>query len=320
MSSSYFRLFTLTAILLCSVPSRALEVRDFTFSHLGKAEGVDNQRIFSVVQSTSGAIWWSSMTGVGRYNGSQVRNYRLDANTPYSHLGGRVIHLATDSTAIYAFDNRGSIYLFSPLRNDFEQVVSLPAKIGHDVALNDIHVQDNRMYLALHDGVYLLQDTTLSRLTKDAYVNRIVPVKDRLLFCAREGIFDEQGRRLLPYNTECACYDELSDRLWLGGYEKGLHIVSFGTDNRVTSDDFIHLTGNAIQQNPIRSICPYDDETMLIGVDGEGVYQMRRDGRGECSLLFDANESEQGVLHGNAGQRTPCPTATSFSARRQVPL
>jgi hypothetical protein len=59
---------------------------------------------------------------------------------------------------------------------------------------------------------------------------------------------------------------------------------------------------------------------MLIGVDGEGVYQMRRDGRGECSLLFDANESEQGVLHGNAGQRTPCPTATSSSARRQVPL
>jgi len=38
---------------------------------------------------------------------------------------------------------------------------------------------------------------------------------------------------------------------------------------------------------------------MLIGVDGEGVYQMRRDGRGPCSILFNANSSSGGVLHGN---------------------
>ena len=94
-------------------------------------------------------------------------------------------------------------------------------------------------------------------------------------------------------------YDELSDKLWLGGYENGLHIVTLGDDNAVTSDVFVSLTGNAQPQNPIRSICPYDDETMLIGIDGEGVFQMRRDGRGSCSQLFDANESEMGVLHGN---------------------
>ena len=55
----------LIAALLCAMPVGALEVKDFTFSHLGKAEGVDNQRIFSVCQTTSGAIWWSSMMGVG---------------------------------------------------------------------------------------------------------------------------------------------------------------------------------------------------------------------------------------------------------------
>lgn len=277
----------------------ALQVKDFTFSHLGKADGLSSQRIFSICQTKSGAIWWSSMTGVGRYNGSVVRNYQLDEGTPYRHLGGRVIHLTTDSTTLFAFDNRGTIYQFGPLRDRFELMMSLSKKMGHDIALNDMYASGSKLFLAMHDGVYQMQDTTLTQVVKGPYVNHIISMGTRLLFCTREGVFNEQGRLLLPYNIEFGYYDELSDKLWLGGYENGLHIVTLGDDNAVTSDVFVSLTGNAQPQNPIRSICPYDDETMLIGIDGEGVFQMRRDGRGSCSQLFDANESEMGVLHGN---------------------
>ena len=292
-------------MLFSVLPIKALQVADFTFFHLSKTNGLDNQRIFSICQTSSGAVWWSSMTGVGRYNGSKVKNFILDAQTPFSHMGGRVIRLSTDSTAIYAFDNRGSIYRFSWLSGCFDIVARIPDKIGHDVALNDIHIAGQKLYLAMHDGVYLLQADVLKQIVKGPYVNRIVPMNvtphstqksedSRLLFCAREGIFDEQGRRLLPYNTESGYYDELSRRLWVGGYENGLHLVSIDQNGTVSADEFIRLTSDAKLQNPIRSICPYDDATMLIGIDGEGVYQMSRDGRGSCSLLFDAN-----VLHGN---------------------
>ena len=300
----------IVTVLLSVLPVEALQVDDFSFSHIGRANGLDNQRIFSICQTSSGAIWWSSMTGVGRYNGSKVKNYPLDAQTPFSHMGGRVIRLSVDSTTIYAFDNRGSIYKFSPLSGRFDIVVRIPEKTGHDVALNDIRIVGKKLYLAMHDGVYLLQDDVLKQVVKGHYVNSIVPINERLLFCARDGVFDEKGRRLLPYNTESGYYDELSRRLWVGGYENGLHIVSFGQDGGVSADEFIRLVGDAKSQmtmqpanhgteNPIRSICPYDDETMLIGIDGEGVYQMRRDGRGPCSLLFDANSTVGGVLHGN---------------------
>lgn len=313
------RLVWLVCLMVVSVfPIRALEVSDFTFFHIGKAEGLDNQRIFSIRQMPSGAIWWSSMTGVSRYNGSKVMNYTLDQRTPYSHLGGRVIRLAVDSTNVYAFDNRGSIYKLNRLRDCFEMVVSISEKLGHDVALNDIHISGHQLYLALHDGVYLLDVELLSlavkgpdrtkvvkappyllHVVKGPYVNNIVVMRNRLLFCAREGVFDEDGKRLLPYNTECGYYDELSESLWLGGYENGLHLVTMGQDGSVRTDQFTHITGDVQPQNPIRSICPYDDDTMLIGIDGEGVFQMRRDGREQCSLLFDANETDGGVLHGN---------------------
>lgn len=113
------------ATLLSVLPAKALQVDDFTFFHVSKANGLDNQRIFSICQTSSGAVWWSSMTGVGRYNGSKVKNYILDAQTPFSHMGGRVIRLSTDSTVIYAFDNRGSIYRFNPLASCFDIVTKI---------------------------------------------------------------------------------------------------------------------------------------------------------------------------------------------------
>ena len=71
------RQWLFTYFLLTTLHLYSLEVKDFTFSHLGKLEGVDNQRIFSLCQTSSGAIWWSTMTSVGRYNGSKVMNYHL---------------------------------------------------------------------------------------------------------------------------------------------------------------------------------------------------------------------------------------------------
>ncbi|SHK67669.1 AraC-type DNA-binding protein [Xylanibacter ruminicola] len=282
-----------------STASMALRTADFTISHLGKAEGLDNQRIFSVCQSSSGAIWWSSLKGVGRFNGSKVRTYRLDDKVPFNHLGGRVIHVTAESKEVYAFDNRGSLFKFNVSLDRFELIAQISKKLGYEVALNDIQLTDRGIYLALHDGVYILTDNSFRQIVKGIYVNNIVATKDRLLFCAREGVFNEKGRKLLTYNTESAYYDELSGKLWLGGYENGLHVVTFGRDGRVSTDQFVSLTGGLIHGNPIRSICPYDDDTMLVGSDGEGVWQMSRDGRGECSLLFDANETNHGVLHGN---------------------
>ena len=285
--------------MLFAMQLHALDVKHFTFSHLGTAEGVDNQRIFSISQTASGAIWWSSMKGVGRYNGSKVRIYRLEDDTPFAHLGGRVIKLTTNDKAIYAFDNRGSIYLFQSVLDGFKPVASISKMLGHEVALNDIYLKDGNLFLAMHDGVYSLKDNTLSQVMKGTYVNQIVPMMGHLLFCARDGVYNERGQRLLTYNAEYGYFDEMSGRLWIGGYENGLHLVTLSQNGRITSDEFVRISDKNLYHNPIRSICPYDDDTMLIGIDGQGVYQISRDGRGGCSLLFDANESEHSVLHGN---------------------
>ena len=295
--------------------SLALEVSDFTFSHLGKSEGLANQRIFSLCKTKDGAIWWSSKTGIGRFNGSEVKNFSLSEGTPYVHLGARVIKLMvaespftqhpspnTQSDRIIAYDSRSYLFEFNHVQGRF--VPYGPKKLAHE-GLNDICNSDGKMYLAMYDGVFRLQDNKLIPVMRGAYVNKIVSMKNRLLFCAREGVYDERGHRLLPYNVESGYYDELTGMLWLGGYENGLILATVDKAGNLQHPPTPHRSTLTSQLSPltshlpIRCICPFDDETMLIGIDGLGVYQMRRDGSGQPSLLFDANESQNGVLHGN---------------------
>lgn len=274
------------ALLVCVLVAGAavgqtLQTGDFVFSHIGKAEGLDNQRIFCVCQTPDGAVWWSSKQGVSRYNGSEVRNFSLDEGLPYAHKGARVIKILVDSTHIYAYDNRGYLFEFSPVQGRF--LPFGPKKLQRE-GLSDIFIDGGKMYLAMSDGVFLLHGHTLKPVLRGVYVNKIVKVNDGLLFCSRGGVYDERGRKLLPYNVESAYYDAPTGLLWLGGYDSGL---------------VVGKTLKGTFSLPIRCICPYDESTMLIGIDGQGVYQMSRDGSGQPAPLFDANESQSGVLHGN---------------------
>ena len=273
-----------------------LQINDFTFSHLGVAEGLDNQRIFSIVQTPSEAVWWASKTGVTRYNGWAVKNYSLNQGMPYAHLGARVIKLATDSQHLYAYDSRSYIFVFDSIQDRFTPL--LPQKLNRE-GLNDIYPSADKLYLAMYDGVFILRDTTLTQVLKGVFVNKIVPLAGHLLYCAREGVFDEQGHKLLPYNVESGYYDEKTGKLWLGSYQNGLIIATMSMCGQIIRYDIVSTSEGKAQQNPIRQICPYNQETMLIGIDGQGVYQMKRDSIGQPHLLFDANESQHGVLHGN---------------------
>ena len=78
--------------------------------------------------------------------------------------------------------------------NDFSVTVPFDESIGETL---NYYVDGNKLYLAMHNGVYLMQDTTLTQMVKGPYVNHIISIKDKLLFCTREGVFDQQSRLLL---------------------------------------------------------------------------------------------------------------------------
>ena len=152
-------IFVFALLLFPFVPSNSWEAKDFSFSHLDMSAGMNSLRIFSIASTDDGALWWSSKKGVSRYNGATIFNYPLQSDGRWEHQGGRTIYLKTTGMRVWAFDNRGFIYTYNPLTDNFDLVVSLLEKFGHEVSLNDIAIEPDGFRLALHNGIYQLRDT-----------------------------------------------------------------------------------------------------------------------------------------------------------------
>ena len=75
----------LTALAAQSTPMHA---PDYQVRHIGLAEGLDNMRVFSILQDRNGVVWIATKNGVNRYNGSVMKVYQLSGDRVYSNAAG----------------------------------------------------------------------------------------------------------------------------------------------------------------------------------------------------------------------------------------
>ena len=304
------RLFILiVAVFVVLLEVVALDVRDFTFSHLGQAEGLFSERIFSVVQTSDGALWWSGKNSVERYNGQRILHYQIGNLELLSQNAGHITKLTLGSDSVLtAFDNKGRVYVYDVVQDRFELYADVSEKIDGDVLLNDVVMTSGGMWLGMREGLYFMQGEKFDAVVKGVYVNTLVSTKHGLLVCTKDGVLgyadealpgESKLKRLLDYNVESGYFDERYNRLWLGGFVSGVHVLTVDGEGGFTESE----RAGADTRNPVRSICPYDEQTMLVGIDGMGVFGVNRQpsalGQYSSRLLFDANEGPCGVLHGN---------------------
>ena len=311
----YYPLTIAFLLLAGPVAVLAQEVGDFTFSHIGQANGMHSQRIYTIQQTNDGALWWSSNNDVERYNGVSIRHYTLGGTDAYSGVAGRRIELCShfpkgvktpEPSALIAFDNKGRIYEYDALLDKYRLEADISKLLSGLTDLNDILKTDNGFWLATNKGVWFLDGDTIIPVVKDYYANYLIPTNTSLLLCTRQGVLSYQEdlralpkpnskvTTLVPYDVERGYFDPVYNKIWLGGYSSGL---------RILSEDGKEETVVGTTHNPVRIVYPYDIHTMLVGIDGKGVYKVDRhpqsSGNYTAHLLFDANEGTNGVLHGN---------------------
>ena len=112
----------------------------FILSNVNTEQGLSSARVYSIIQTEDGAMWISTKRGVDRYNGRQMRNYVLATDMPYSDAcGGRNIKLLKDAHAnIYAYDNKGKVYLYNKMKDAFVLQFNLLKILGGSLVLNDL--------------------------------------------------------------------------------------------------------------------------------------------------------------------------------------
>ena len=296
----------------------SIDVTDFTYSHLGQGDGLCSQRIYSILHTSDGALWWATKNGVERYNGVAVNCYSLEDSNRPSDRAGRTIKLKTrktneGETSLTAFDDKGYIYSYDPIQDRFVQKVSLSRLMHGDVLFNDILEESDGIWLAMREGIFYLKGQALIPVCAGCTAFCIVWCDGLMLFGTDKGVLaynheygktpkkDVRMRVVLPDHVETGYYDAFYRQVWMGCFHGGVKVAGIAKSREGKKLSGEWRTVNGLSENPVRSICPYNQETMLIGVDGSGVWWTTRRPTVALTthLLFDANEGVHGVLHGN---------------------
>ena len=277
--------------------------RMFDVRHVGYAEGLSSQRVFSIVEDGDGAMWIATKTGIDRYNGHTVKNYDLPGSFYYGDLAGRRLYLLYDAQqGLFAYDHTGRIYQYSPIQDHFELVLHLGQLIQEEVILNKLCLDsDGTWWMGADKGLYKQEaDHRIVAVLKGQYVNDIALAGESLYVGTSNGVWqlshalpDKKRQLLEGWNIQTLFCDKPKKELWIGTFGSGLSVMNLDTSKVLALEGqgstFLH---------PIRAITDYDVHTILIGVDGGGVYAIDKDTK-QARLLMNTKDDTDTYLRGN---------------------
>ena len=269
----------------------------FETQHLNTSDGLSSQRVFSIVEDKHGAIWISTKDGIDRYNGNAIKNYNLPGHFYYGDMAGRILRLFySEKDGLWAYDQTGKIFKYSDRNDGFNPILALDHLIQGPITLNKFYIDNHgNSWFGTQCGAYKIdQNNELNCVLSNKYVTDIISIDNSNIIATSQGIY------LLSHNymneihelnpdmyVQSLYHDNEKNELWVGTFNEGLKV--FNMNDKL----WISIKQNGVNLNPIRSITSYDDHTLLVGIDGGGVYSVDK-GNYQARLFMGINDN---LLH-----------------------
>ena len=259
------------------------------FYSINSIYGISMRETTSICKDNNGFIWTSSKAGILRITEGDHRVYQL----PFESTDIVSVRLVYKNALLYAQANNGQIFLYDELYDRFKLVVDLRKSLG----LNFLEVYriviDNKetIWLASSSGLYCYSNgepKLVNNLQMD--VRNIVPYDDtNLIYATAEGVSmlnteTLESTSMYEYPTKdgfavsAFFYDRKANRLWIGTVSSGLFYYDMKEKRlaRVPIEKF--------PKQPILAIERISDSSVLVGVDGQGIWELTRDGKSVLNI------------------------------------
>ena len=279
-----------------------------TFRHIGVKDGLSSRQVFRLNKDSAGFIWAFTYLGVDRYDGNEIRHYKLDKTLEArDHIISSTIMTCDQSGNVWISLKSGKLYRYNKQTDAFNLEADLTQLLSEAVSLNDIHFdKDNNLWLCLSSGIYHYnpgaKELTLAGMP-DEYVNRIIQLHDgsyiagtgkhlyRLWREENTNTFSTTKLVDFPMETRTESLFTTGQKLFVGTFSDGAFMIDIPTGNVTSFHSFIPSV-------PIRAFAPAADHTVLVGTDGSGVYQVDTT-NGQLINRYLSDEDNDGSLSGN---------------------
>ncbi|MEI6139908.1 MAG: response regulator [Mariniphaga sp.] len=244
------------------------------FYSINSLYGISMRETNSVCQDDNGFVWASSKMGILRLSKDNYHIYQL----PYESTDFYKVRLIYKDFKLIAFTNNGQVFNYNPVFDKFELILNL------NQTLMDVLIDDKGIcWISTSLGLYKYQSGKLSiafeyvssRYTTNWHDsgNIIIAKQDGIwLFninsLEKKHIYENKNLNNVEFSS--IYFDKDQNKLWLGTMSEGLFLYNFinGTCSNKLSSVF--------PEQPILAITENSDSTFLIGIDGQGIWELDR--------------------------------------------
>ncbi len=294
--------YRLPAILIfCLVFS--LNVGAVKFYNINTLFGISYRVTNSICKDDNGFIWVSSKTGILRLTDNDYRIYQL----PYEAAGAVIVKLISDQSKLIAYTINGQIFSYNPVYDRFELLVDLGKSMGntHFELYTLLIDHSGNFWIALSTGLYIYRSGNLSLIDEISQEKYSITWFDEqhIIITKSLGIWSldiqslrskciYENRSERPFLVSSLFLDKNQNRLWIGTFSNGLFCYHFG------SSTLTHLLQSSFPRQPILAIEENSESTLLVGVDGQGVWELNKHGD-QILNVYKENTDDPYSLHGN---------------------
>ncbi len=278
-----------------------------SFRTLGIKEGLSSRQVFQIDKDSSGFVWVYTHVGIDRYDGNEIKHYKLDGMVDSrDNIQSSTTMICDKEGVVWVALKNGRIYAYNKLTDSFQLRVDLadylPSPVLYDILFDD----EKRLWLCMSKGLYSWEESAGLSFAglKGQSVRCMAQMKDGLFFAGTDkGVF-----RLTKVGTAGSSsfetrpvdlYTEIhveslyvfGAKLFIGTFSNGVFVLD-GPDGR------IHSLNDRIPHVPIRSFAKTKDNLLLVGADGAGVFCMDV-ATGELLNHYMNNGDDDKSLSGN---------------------
>lgn len=268
---------TLLAVML-SLTFFSLHSSNVKFYSINSLYGISMREPASVCKDSKGFIWTSSKTQILRLAGDDYHTYQL----PYENLDIISVKLVYTAQCLLAYTNNGQLFRYNEIDDKFDLVVSLSKVLKNKyISVNRVLIDNSGYYwIATSFGLFKYQKDHLTLIENSEAIDYLAWYSCNYLFVAQPNglwLLDKQTlkkqcfykyKHKSDWRVSKFYFDNQAKRLWIGTLSNGLFYYDL---NRKA---MFPVQMNTIPKQPILAIERNSDSSILIGIDGQGLWEL----------------------------------------------
>lgn len=251
--------------------------------HIVERSETNTRKVYQIQRDALGYMWFMNHAGISRFDGTKLKHYKLPAEgRTMDYYMGNCRLLTDNRNGLWVVTRNGYLWMYNPSLDKFECRNHLV--IPNDVSLHFLCV-DNSSHIWFSVGnrliAYQILSNTFHRVDHSlATISCMVEVAPGEYFVGSdEGLFgitiknyavDRQTGELS--GKRCSRIHEIlfhpyTQRLVVFDYSEGLGVWDMKSEQLVG-------TWNRLLNSRVSGLRIWDDRTVLVATDGEGIFRM----------------------------------------------